>query len=64
MMVGVDQAGHHQAAPGVDCAIRRVLVGREVAHVDDVIAFDENAAVLDKVVAFVERDQVSVGDQQ
>jgi hypothetical protein len=63
MMVRVDQAGHDQAATSVNRPIRPVLVGRELSDIDDVVALDENAAIFDKAVIFIERDEVSVGDQ-
>ena len=63
MVVGVDQAGHDEAAPGIDSTIDLVLVSREIADVNDVIAFDENAAVFDKAVVLIKRDEVSIGDQ-
>ena len=50
MVVGVDQPGHYQAAPGVNGAVHLVLVSGELAHVDDVVALDENTAVLDEAV--------------
>ena len=59
----IDQPGHHQAAACINGAIDLVLVCRKGAHVDDVIALDENAAVLDEPVFIIECDEVSVGDE-
>jgi predicted transcriptional regulator len=64
MMVGIDQSGHDQAATRVYRAIDRVLVRREIANVDDVVTFDEDAAILDEAVVFIEGYEVSVGYQQ
>ena len=64
MMVGIDQPWHDEAASGINRAIDLVLVRGEIANVDDVVAFDENAAVLDEPVVFIECDEMSVGYQQ
>jgi hypothetical protein len=64
MVVRVDQPWHNEAAAGINRAIDLVLVRGEIANVDDVVAFDENAAFLNEAPVFIEGYEVSVGYQQ
>ena len=62
-MMGVDQAGHDQAATGIDGAVGIVITTIEVSHLYDFVAFYKDFAVFDEAILLIQRDQVSVGDQ-
>jgi hypothetical protein len=62
MMMRDDQPGHHEFAFSVDSAIGRIRFNIEITNVNDLRVFDIDAAIFEKMILVIERDNLGIGN--